>query len=397
MMQRETNIRFNIYILSLYILILPIDAALGNIIGSTSLINYILILYIAFKILTIVISGKLKVNAIKKCRMPIIYFLYFMFSTIWANNNYINNWQIFSLIGCFFMFIFSALDNYSSSEIGILKKSTILSGVIAIITVFMNYNVNSGNRFVLEIGRSMDPNYFSSGFILITAVVIDEIYHKRNRLINIVLLILIFVVIGLTGSRSGLLANIAVIIAYLLLSGKGFIKKASKFILIVLIVGFIIFLFQNFIPIFILNRFSIIEVVNSGGTGRVDIWSNMLKYYSSLSLFSLLFGTGFSTFLKVAVNAYGGDHIAHNIYIQSLLEGGIIGFGITLTTIIIGIKNSLKSGNTYVFAALIGVSVGGLGIDLHISRFFWNILFFSTLTNVNLGKLKFNNTYKWSD
>lgn len=391
-MQNKNIIRLRVYVLGLYLLLLPIDATLGNIIGDISIINYIEFFYIALR-LTTMYKENMKISTLEKCKLPVVYFLYFIFSISWSITNDLNSWYIYSLMGSYAMFLFSAIDNYSIEEYRFLKKSVIYSGIVVIIITFFNIDIFSSNRFVLNVGRYMDPNYFATGFVLITSLLIDNILKKEYKEINMIILVCLMIIIIMTGSRGGLLANLAVIFSFLIVNKKDGFRKLIVVLSGVLSFGAIFYFTREYIPSWVLDRFVVNEMFSGGGSGRVYIWASNILYYKDLSLLRLIFGNGYSVFPYISMQTMGMYKVAHSIFVQSLLEGGMVGLLITIMLILAAMRNSLKSDNKYMFAALIGVTIGGITLDIHVSRFFWNALFFSTFPNFEiLDKTVINKT-----
>lgn len=377
-MKIQKKYRIRIILLSLYLSILPIDATLGNIIGSISLINYIAIFYILLRGFSL-LSESISVKAIEKSKIPIFYFVFFLASMTWSGRYNLSEWYIFSLMGSFFVFIFAALDKYSLDEYVLLKKAVVISGLIVVLITLINFDFNSGGRFNLNVGRYMDPNYYATGLILINAVLMENILRKKNLKRNIILLALLIIIIIMTGSRGGLLANAMVVITSFVFDRRSQFKKIALIFIMSLFFLLIFYAIQDLIPDWVLNRFTLNEIQIGGGSGRVNIWSYNLSYFANMPIANILFGTGFSTFASVSELSIGVPKVAHSIYIQSLIEGGIIGLMLIMLLLISSIRRSWRNNNYFATAALIGASVGGLVLDIHISRFFWMILLFSII------------------
>lgn len=376
-MRRKNKIRFRVYILGLYLLVLPIDATLGNIIGSISAINYIVIFYSAIRFFNL-FREKIKIRNIKNCGMPFVYVIYFMISISWAVSTDLSSWYIFSLLGSFMMFLFASVDIYSNDEYRFLRNMIVGSGILVVIITLLN--LKSSSRFVLNIGRKMDPNYFATGFILITAILMDNILNKKRDKVNMLILAFLILVIMMTGSRGGLLANVFVIFTSVFIYKTKQIKKLSLFLSGLMGFGLIFYFAYDFIPDWVLNRFSINGMTSGGGSGRVTIWISNLSYFKDMNIFRLIFGTGFATFSYISLISLGIPKVAHSIYVQALIEGGIVGFLITISLIMVALRQSWKNNERYVLSVLAGAVIGGIFLDIHISRFFWMILFFSMLT-----------------
>lgn len=375
---RKNKVRTRIYVLCLYLALLPIDATLGNILGSISIINYIAIIYILIRSISL-FREKIKVDVIRKSRIPALYFLYFFTSISWSQPLPIGTWYIFSLLGAFLVFLLASLDTYSDIEYKLMKKNIILSGLIVIVITYLSLDLSSGARFNLNVGRYMDPNYFATGFILITAVLADNVLKKVNVKRNTLILVLIFLIIIMTGSRGGLLANLAVIIVSFVIDKRSEFKKLSLVLLLTL--GFLIlfYFFQDIIPNWVLNRFTLNEVLSGGGSGRFRIWDSNISYFKEQSFLRVIFGTGFSTFSSVSLRTMGMPKVAHSIYVQSIVEGGLIGITLLMLMFFSTLKRLWMTKNRAIFAAVIGTMIGGIFLDIHVSRFFWVIFLFSII------------------
>ncbi|WP_214744399.1 O-antigen ligase [Exiguobacterium sp. s189] len=376
----KSVLRFRTVLIGLYLLILPIDATLGNILGPISLINYIVIFYVFIRLINLTTEG-INLRLLENCKVQILYFSYFILSISWSLSNHLNNWYIFSLMGSFLMFFFASIDTHTDKEYNFLKKMIIFSGAIVIIITILNLDLGSGARFTLDFGREMDPNYFSTGFILITALLMDNILKKKLLIFNLALLIAMLLVILLTGSRGGLIANLFVIIVSIFINSKN--NRIRNFIFMVS--GSILFiiafsLVKNYIPEWVLSRFTIEEITVGGGSGRTEIWLANLHYFEQMSFLGILFGNGFSTFSYISSISLGIARAPHSIYVQSLIEGGIFGLLITVFLIMSAMKRALSINRKYIFAALCGAAVGGITLDIHVSRFLWMILLFSMIT-----------------
>ena len=134
MQQRKIRIRFRVYLLCLYLLILPIDATLGNIFGPTSLINYLIIIYVGTRLFTL-LKEKILIKNLSRCVIYFLYTLYWIISICWTISGGVNSWYITSLLGCFMMFALAVIDRYTYNEYQLLIKSIIGSGIVVIIVV----------------------------------------------------------------------------------------------------------------------------------------------------------------------------------------------------------------------------------------------------------------------
>lgn len=381
-MQKNGYIRFRTYILGLYLLILPIDSSLRGIIGSISVINYIVMFYCTIRFLNL-FKERIKTDNLVKCRMYFVYVLYFMISISWTISRELGSWCILSLLGSFGIFLFASIDTYSNDEYKFLRNMITFGGVVVVMMTFWNLDSDIPSRFVLGAKRTMDPNYFATGLVLVTANLMDNILNKKNVKINMGISILLILTIVMTGSRGGLLANMFVIFTSVSIHKMKQFKKLFLVFQVLMVFGFIFYFTHDLIPNWLLNRFTTNQMISDGGSGRIAIWLSNLSYFKNGNILRLIFGNGFASFPHISLVSFGVPMVAHSIYVQSLIEGGIIGLLITISLIVVAIRYAWKNNEKYVFSALVGAVIGGFFLDIHISRFFWVILFLSVCTRQN--------------
>ncbi|MCD7894891.1 MAG: O-antigen ligase family protein [Erysipelotrichaceae bacterium] len=119
---------------------------------------------------------------------------------------------------------------------------------------------------------------------------------------------------------------------------KLILKKMGKYILILLISVFIIYLYINLNDNGIESRNTIIrflEMFNNLGendvsNGRFELWNLALKTFIN----NPIFGSGWNEFHNIAFAYLGEDIQTHNIYLQLLSELGFTGFLLYMVPII---------------------------------------------------------------
>lgn len=366
--------KLSVQVLCLYFLLLPIDAALGNIIGSISLINYIAIFYSALRLIYIfLIDKKINISNLKKNIFVVLYTLYFALSIFFRQSQMFNSFFVFSLLISFIVFLLAVTDNYTMQDMNKIKKSIFFS-VFSILfaVIFMSDYLSEAGRLVFNSDKTMDPNFFAIGLVLLSSLLTNNIIYNNKRTLNIIALIFLFVVIILTGSRSGLIANLFIVVMSFFFSNVSKGKKI-KFAIIFLFLS-ILFLSNigRIVPEKILNRFNSEYTLNDSGAGRFVIWENAMTIYSENNVFREIFGTGAGTLQYIELNK---KHAAHNVYVQTIFEGGILNFLIYIAFIMKSLIYSLKSKNYIAFLALVGLSIGAFGVDINISRIFWMCIF----------------------
>lgn len=228
-------------------------------------------------------------------------------------------------------------------------------------------------------GLVIDNNNLATSLSLCCISGISRIYKKRRSIlaqgVYIIGVALIAMAILRTGSRGGLLALVAGGIAFLVLSDSG-IKLRT--LLIGAICAFAAaYYIQNYFSAGLASRFTITEVMSSGGTGRIQIWINGLRIFCKSSPLRWIFGYGFGSFGYVMNDYYGIIKAAHNDMIQILLELGILGLAFYLMMWWGLMKDALHKKDAIAVSLLVVIAVGSLSMEMLIKKMLWMVFYLS--------------------
>ena len=205
---------------------------------------------------------------------------------------------------------------------------------------------------------------------------------RKESLINYILFFCFFIALGFT-SRRGSFIMIVLILAYDVLIEKGITKKTICFL-----IGLVLICFGSYIPGIsnIINKFTVMISSGDISNGRFDIWGKSLVIFIDKPII----GHGIDTYSLM-------NEIAHNSYIQALVELGVVGFIFYFTPIFYGLWITLKNKkrlaefndeNTGIYFFSLTWQLYFLGISLFESAFSSElsifILFFSQLAVINL-------------
>src|SRR5690554_3836137 len=277
----------------LFFIGLPIDAALPKLsyIGSPmNLLAIIMIIYILFFLL--------KKNRIDKPpKMLILYYVYFMLSLLVGllqGISLLSGLSLFLYGLLIILFFMTGLElNYR-----LVKNSFIISILIIGMYLILNLDVIFNHRLYIDLGSTMDPNYFSANLLIVNFVFLYSLGNKdikrKETILTYCLILLVIFIVFLTGSRGGALAHLFLVVTF------SIIKINFKNFLKICIVGIISFYILRFTIIdnispHIINRFSISTILESDGTGRFNIWKQTLDIFSSGNLYTNFFGYGLGT------------------------------------------------------------------------------------------------------
>jgi O-antigen ligase len=317
-----------IFPFGLYVLLLPFDNVL-SIIGTATLTKFLGIL----TILILLFKGGFE----KKLRRPdnaafwwILFMIYAVFSLSWAIKSDNPFEGMPTVIGLFTFYLVVASYKIQKSDFDTLKVSILIGGFIAAVYVIYGFAIGQSHgvdvRSTVKVGESTsDPNTIAFSLLIPTSVCIQMIIENKNKvkkgLLWAVFIIILFSII-VTGSRGGLLGTGAIIIIYILS-----MKKRISYGIIFIILAIILL---SFTPDYFMERWR--GALDSGGAGRTTIWYvgfKSLEKYWAFGAGLHNFTTAYSEFAFFDISK-GWDREAHNIYIEILVELGIVGFSLMI-------------------------------------------------------------------
>ena len=212
------------------------------------------------------------------------------------------------------------------------------------------------------------------------ALCIACFFYYKNYFLKAILLVCVvacaFVII-LTGSRTGLIALLAAIVFAVILSIEGDKMKILVPLLAIMIVGYIGVEYLSSIDSPILDRFSLSNVQESGGSGRSDgIKVIMTKFFPE----HILFGSGIGGANMLYYSSmYGIPNLCHNIVFDPLSQLGVIIYSMFLYLLIPAGKRVFKLSKNYSYYSafiilFLAVCVNGIGETIFYEKYFWNDL-----------------------
>lgn len=155
--------------------------------------------------------------------------------------------------------------------------------------------------------------------------------RKEKKLKWVILLFAEILMIMIIGKRGHLLFFLAALGFVYLLLEPGIIKKASRFIKVLLIICLFLGAVFKFVPAASAFIDRTILQIKSGdiSTGRFGLWKDAWHYFLERPVFGWGYGFFTTHVFSIADDSYFAG--VHNDYLQWLCEGGIIGFLINIT------------------------------------------------------------------
>lgn len=371
-LNRRIPVRLHCLLACVYFLMLPLTIAVNS--SGASFLKLVSIPVGGYFLAWILLfRQKLKINVIH-----LLLFLYTidLFTTMFTKPSANMVVVLFGyVLNAGLFFCLSAVE-YSEREMKTFSSvQVILLAVLVVITLWND--AQYAERTTLTIfGQASDPNYFVGFFIFPMAVTIERIFRSKYRLWYFLLACVAGYTILLSGSRGGLLAVLALVLASAVLYPKGPLRKGATLALMIGVMALLWLAVRPFLPENILERFSIEAVVETRGTYRMDIWESMLREVAD-STQTFLAGRGVGSEHDVFLNGRLENEVAHNQYIQALYDQGILGLLLFLLLVGACILRCAKR-RPAVAVAMIGMMALGVSLSFNAStKSLWNIIVYA--------------------
>jgi len=317
----------------------------------------------------------------------------FSFSEIILSKNNLSEivGRIFLII--FVIFLYQLLSQYSFEKMHnfLLKLAIIITLGLVILSLFAFFKSQSeigyekGLSFIRNYIKDSDPNDFG---ILLGSLFVFPFYIMLNakkkifKYIAFFSFIISIISIFYTMSKAGIFVAVFSIIIYYIFIGKGF-KDMFKIIIIGILIILILGNFANLSNI--VDRLTYKGNLREYTTNRIYLWEVALQAI----LEKPIFGYGGATHVhSYVLSKISGINLSvHNMYLQFLLEYGLIGLFLFLILIyrafsIIKI-NRLLSNKIFLlpFISLIALLFGGISLTWAFKEIIWYFMALSFAVN----------------
>lgn len=283
------------------------------------------------------------------------------------------------------LYISMSVVPYNEKELKVFEYVQVALLVVITIATLMDNSLGIADRETLTVfGQVSDPNYFVGFLVFPLALTLEKIFKGKWKILYIVIAMMGLYVVFLSGSRGGMLAIIATIVAFAAIYPEGI---RSKVIVMTALLGGIVILWILLSPILpehIVERMSIQAVLETRGTYRGDIWLSMLEDVSNSS-WEVLIGRGINAKHMVFLVGKHYDTFAHNYIVQLLYNQGVIGLVLFFSLFFSAVGRCVKQ-RRYVSVALIGMLVLVLSLSVNPSmKSLWNIIPYAAFAFADTG------------
>ena len=369
--------------LALYAAIIPFDNVLSTGIGTVTK-------YVGIAVALVVLADRIVVGQSRVVRPPSAVFWWLLFacmavaSVFWSVSPAATFSALDTLVGLIAVFSITTIQPWESRHLKLIERGVLVGGIIAsIITIYLAY---SGRYYLwterasLVLGQRLtDPNHFGASLILPIAVALNKVLNKEKHIWWLIVSVFVMgMALAFTGSR-GAMAGVAAAAIYVFWKNRRSLKTVFFGLAIALVV---VFLAPKVLPPVLLSRFMIANILSTQAAGRIPLWRLAIVAF----LQRPFIGWGYDSFSTLTQGLlsqwvwwqvqYG--QVAHNIYLQSLSELGILGFVFLIMALYKSYchVSTLAARFTFyrgVAAAVVGVAVVSLSLGTLNYKYFWLI------------------------
>lgn len=363
------KIHLSTFLLGIYFVLLPFDMfSIGQFGSLLKIFSILPLLFSLFRI-------KRRIEIDKISFVFLIYAFYTLLTPIYsisASKSFSNSISFLSNIAL--VFICGKLVSYNKKEITFLKIALAFAGVLAICLTFIFAGYSYDMRLSIHIGGKEIDNNTLNGYVFFLLASVSLIYFEKKKFLFIVPLLAIFVFTLMTGSRGALISMLVITLFVALYINRRKIRFihlifiAFAFLLIVISMP----LLKYVVPESVLGRFSGASFTD--GTYRLAIWKSLFRAFSEANLARQLFGFGLGTSPIISENYYGLYIVAHNVWVDMLIEGGLIGSLILVILQFTFLKTSFKTKDPFIISLYLGFLVMSFTLSLTSFKPLWDTM-----------------------
>lgn len=303
-------------------------------------------------------------------------------SSVWSIDLNKTIERIFSLVSFCFLLIAVSGYKYGEDEIVYLKRCLIASSRLTALVVLISGSYYEGRIYLSGIVNE-DPNYLCAYFLFgIVAALLDLFgtAKKVRKLTCLAELVIYAYIVIASGSRGGLLAILVSVLCTFLYKPKsepGRHRGGFAIIISIPVLFAVALVASKFIDAEILNRFSVESILTSQGTGRFGLWRDAFNAYRNSSLFREFAGYGTATARDITyMFPFERHNVFHNMFVETLLELGIVGELLYIAHIVVFVKSSKREKDPFCFAVVCGMIALSISTSIYSFTPYWNIMLF---------------------
>lgn len=326
-----------------------------------------------------------------------VYISYSVLTMFWAVNSeaaIINSLGLLLLALIVIVFFGVGEKNIDSQ---IIEKCWVLVGGICIALYMFGEKTAVGEygsrTSMMIMGTPTDPNEFASIFIVPASLIVYNLFHnKKNKIIEVIILILMVYCVLMSGSRGALISLVVALLITYFMYGKVNMKTMMISIVAIVIIGIITVQYLlPMIPKDVLARLSLTALMEDGGSGRGTLWIDAINKIWNGSVWRMLFGYGQ---YGLTAGIEGLTQTMHNQLLQQLSNYGIVGLA-SYILLIYKVFKALFSRCPQYIGAFMGIMLMSMTITMSVAyKILWILFLMPTVYCIKQRKDK-SHGCKW--
>lgn len=389
------NVLKKIYLITImvYLTCLPLSAMSLERFGSAIRILAVVPILVAVLTFRISRTGDYFKGLYKDKRLlfQLAFTLFACASVIWSISSKESLERALSYVLLFALLYSGSCFEYSAKDVAWVKMALVWGSRLTAL-VLLRFGGFSEGRLELEGVFSEDPNYLCAYFAFGVIWALQKTLEGKKlweRFAGAVELAIYLTIVFFTGSRGGLLAIGLGLAVYLFLFViKGGKKTIFKTVLLLAVLTVGVFVIFSFLPAPVQQRLSIKNIVKYNGSERFQIWSEGIEMFFRYPLRSKLVGTGTATVRRAfAQYGYFRGHVMHNMFLETLVELGAVGFAFYSAAIGAFSISALRFKDKFAVAVMATMVVLSLSLSIYTFKPYFNIMLFIVI----YGKMKREN------
>ncbi|MDD6556647.1 MAG: O-antigen ligase family protein [Collinsella sp.] len=280
---------------------------------------------------------------------------------------------------------------FSDTDIRLCLSSLIWASFILCVLMFVSPG-SVGTEWVSErvvvsiAGSQQDANEFC-GYMIFAVSLLTYYAIKRWKLWNFLFVGIIFYCIMMTGSRGGLIANLAAFFAAFSVA----LKQTNRKMIWLVISGLLIVLVLTnidtvlaMLPGSVAERFLGASISKGTGLERTTAWKNVLAAFGSSDLLRQFLGHGYNATIDVTFNGL----VAHNSYIEVLYSFGFVGLLLYMFAVVLSAVRAWCSRRFVVVFALVGFCALLMSLSSYAFKPFWAVVALALMGTKDWNKVE---------
>lgn len=353
----------------LYFLLLPTTIVLNS--SGNSILKLATVPIGLFFLVTLILSNrKLHINGV---HLALLLYTLTVVAALFCDAGSVSVTTVIGYVLNAAIYICLTVIPYNKAELEMMEKVQILLLVILNALALFSDGTGDDRTTLVIMGQASDPNYFVGYFIFPLVITLKRLVSGKRPLMYLTLIAASLYSVFLSGSRGGFLAIAVTIAGFAVLYPSGLAKRLLFLIGGLTLILILWILFKPILPGNIVERMSVESVVETGGSGRMEIWKSMLQEIVD-NPEKLLLGRGINTVHWLYIGRNWTYAVAHNHVIQTLYNQGLIGLLSFLLLTGISFFRCLKRRKT-VSIAIIGMMALSVSLSFNqTTRTFWNLI-----------------------